>query len=141
MFTPTQRTLPILALLMIGLGLDARPAQAQTYTTPQVQYLLNIRLMQANALNGIIQQLSGNPTAQVPNSSVQSTIALYQGALSTVQYQINQLQLLNGAINQAYAVNALMQNPQYQSNIATLQYALATIQAQISNLQSTIVIP
>jgi hypothetical protein len=66
-----------------------------------VQLFLNIRLMQANALFGLIQQLNSSPLAQVPGSSVQSTIALYQAALANVQYQINQLQLLTAALNQA----------------------------------------
>jgi hypothetical protein len=141
MLITTRRALPVLALLLTFLDLNARPAHAQTATAPQIQPLLNIRLMQANALNGLIQQLSAFPTAQVPNSSVQSTIALYQGALANVQYQINQLQVLNALLNQASAIYSLIQNPQNQANLPVLQYALSTVQAQISNVQGTITVP
>jgi hypothetical protein len=141
MFITTRHTLPAFALLLAFLGLDARPTHAQTFTPPQTQQLLKIRLMQANALNGIIQQLNTSPTAQVPNSSVQSTIALYQGALANVQYQINQLQQLGAALNQAYAVDRLIQNPQNQFLVPQLQSALANIQYQISTIQATITIP
>jgi hypothetical protein len=103
--------------------------------------MLQIRLMQATALNQLVQQLSASPLAQVQGSGVQSTLALYQTALANVQYQINQLQLLNNAVSQAYAVDALIQNPQNQGNVANLQSALATIQYQISTLQATIVVP
>jgi len=160
MFTTTRRALPALALLLTFLAADARPAQAQTFTRAQVHQMLKTRLMQAIALNGLIQQLSASPAALVPGSAVQSTIAQYQGALASVQYQINQLQLLRAALNQAFAVDRLLQNSQKQTGgqhhhgrknqrnqqqttvtQANLQTALATIQAQISSLQATIVVP
>lgn len=141
MFTTMRRTLPVLALLLTFLAVDARPAHAQTFTRPQVRQLLRIYVMQANALNRIIQMLSTNPTAQIQGSAVQSTIALYQGALANVQSQINQLQQLAVALDQAYAVDALIQNPRYQLLVPQLQAALANIQYQISTLQSTITIP
>ena len=119
----------------------ARAAYAQTFTPTQVQQYLNIRLMQANALNGLIQQLAASPAAQLPNSSVQATIALYQTALANVQYQINQLQLLAAALNQAFAVDAQLQQAQNAAVQIALTNALATIQYQISTLQSTIVVP
>jgi hypothetical protein len=141
MLITTRRALPTLALLLTFLAVDARPAHAQTLVPKQVQLLLQIRLMQANALNGLIQQLSTNPTAQIQGSAVQSTIALYQGALAQVQYQINQLQLLAGALDQAFAVDALIQNPQNQLLVPQLQSILANIQYQISTVQSTITVP
>lgn len=141
MFNTARRALPVLALLLTFLAVDVRPAHGQTFTSNQIQQMLKIRLMQANALNGLIQQLNAAPTAQVPGSSVQSTIALYQSALGQVQYQINQLQLLAAAIKQAYAVDALIQNPQYQASVPALQSALATIQYQISTVQATITAP
>lgn len=141
MFSTTRRAFPVLALSLTFLGLNARSAHAQAITAPQIQPSLNIRLMQANALNGLIQQLAAFPTAQVPNSSVQATIALYQGALAQVQYQINQLQVLNALLNQANAINNLIQNPQNQAALPVLQYNLSQVQAQISNVQGTIVVP
>jgi hypothetical protein len=141
MLSSTRRAVLVLALLLTFVVAGARPAQAQTFTAPQIQQMVNIRVMQANALNGLIQQLSTNPTAQVQGSSVQQTIALYQGALATVQYQINQLQLLGTALNQAFAVDALIQNPQNQLIVPQLQAALANVQYQISTLQSTITAP
>ena len=141
MFRNSRRTLTVLVLGLLCLGLSGRSAQAQVFTPTQVQQMMRIRLMQANALNGIIQQLAASPTASVSNSPVQQTIALYQAGLAQVQYQINQLQLLSGALNQASAIYALIQNPQYQAALPNLQYALATVQAQISNLQSTVMFP
>lgn len=141
MFGTPRRALPVLALLLTFLALAALPTHAQAFTSPQIQPMLKIRLMQANALNGIIQQLAAFPTAQVPNSPVQSTIALYQGALANVQYQINQLQVLDALLHQAYAINGLMQKPDNLALLPVLQPALASVQAQISNVQATIVVP
>jgi hypothetical protein len=141
MFHIPRRGLPLVIALVMFLGMGARSAQAQTFTPNQVQQFRNIRLMQANALFGLIQQLSTSPTAQVPGSAVQSTIALYQTALANVQYQINQLQLLAAALNQANAVFSLAQNAQNQAVQANLLTALANIQYQISILQATIVVP
>jgi hypothetical protein len=141
MFVTVRRALLVLALLLTFFGVGVRSARAQKFTNAQVQQMLKIRLMQANALNGYIQRLSASPLAQVQGSAVQSTLALYQTALANVQYQINQLQLLNNAVNLAYAVDALIQNPQNQGNLANLQYSLSTIQYQISTVQATIVVP
>jgi hypothetical protein len=141
MFTTTRRAFAFSVLVLTFLSMGARSAQAQTFTPTQVQQFLNIRLMQANALYGLIQQLATSPTAGVPNSSVQATIALYQNALANVQYQINQLQLLAAALKQAFAVDALLQNAQNQAVQANLLTALANIQYQISTLQATIVVP
>jgi len=136
-----RRGLLVLVLSLMVWGLGARTAHAQTFTPTQVKQFLNIRLMQANALYGLIQQLAASPAAQLPNSSVQSTIALYQAALANVQYQINQLQLLAAALNQAFAVDAQLQQAQNAAVQIALANALATIQYQISTLQSTIVVP
>jgi hypothetical protein len=141
MFPPSRRVLLPLLVSLLFLGLAARSAPAQTFTPTQVKQMVKIRLMQANALYGLIQQLVASPTAGVPNSSVQQTIALYQAALARVQYQINQLQLLAAALNQAFAVDSLLQNASNPAVAANLLSALLTIQTQISNLQATIVVP
>jgi len=150
MFTITTRsTLSALALFLMFLGPAASSARAQTLTQAQVNQLLKQRLAQANALNAQIQQTVAFP----------AVVAQLQAALSQVQYQINQLQLLQAALNQAFAVDGLLQNLQrqivqlaglpqtavviqqialLQAAMSNLQASLSTIQAQISGLQSTI---
>jgi hypothetical protein len=135
MFTTMNRALLTLALLLTFFVVGVRSACAQTYSPTQVKQMLKVRQSQANALNGLIQQLATNPTAQVSGSGVQQTIALYQGALANVLYQINQLQILDTLWTQALAVNNLIQN---QGNNANLQSLLATLEYQISTVQATV---
>jgi len=149
MFVTTRSTLSSLALLLTLLGPAAGSGRAQTLTRGQVDQLLQQRLAQANALNAQIQQTSAFPAA----------VAQFQAALANVQYQISNLQQLRAALDQAFAVDALLQKLQarivrlarlpptvlviqqialLQANMANLQASLSMIQAQISTLQSKI---
>lgn len=149
MFATSMRgILPVIVLSLTLLGPAAHPAQAQTLTHAQIDQLLKQRLDQANALNSLIQQTGGVPAAAAP----------FQAALSQVQYQISILRQLRATIDQAFAVDRLIQDVQrrifflsqsssafafqqitvLQAAISNLQAQLVTIQAQINTLQAQI---
>jgi hypothetical protein len=149
MFVTTRSILSALALLLALLGPATCSVHAQTLTRAQVDQLLKQRLAQANALNAQIQQTVAFPTV----------VAQLQAALSNVQYQISILQQLRAALDQAFAVDGLLQDLQgqivrlasrpptavviqqialLQAVMANLQASLSTIQAQISGLQAQI---